>query len=952
MANNNDNIISIEKHYNCLSKLNQAFVSNNVIILHVNVRSLNANHQNLEILINSLHTKPDVIVCTETWKLEYYKYYKLADYTIYYSHGNINKADGVVIYVKSTISHTTTNENIGPCNILSIMLRLKNSMSFKITGIYRCHDINVDNFNVKMKEYLILNKNVKHHCIVGDFNINLLKVDFIAEQFLETMLGSGYVNCFSDITRPNSLEGSCIDNMFIKSKIARTNSFTYTNAFTDHYPIFLTINLQKENNAKAPKAVINYNKLKILVDKTDFNYIFDIQDPNTAIDALINEIQTLKRESTLKIKSNKYRNKCKFSVPRKNWITEGIVKSCNTKEMLYNLWKLDKNNAKLKDDYKTYCKILNSVVTRAKRNYDAEQVSESSSDSKKLWQYINNKLGKNNKVDNDIKYLIYKNKEITDDKEVADVFVDFFSSIGLNLARKINLDKKSEGRASELVENNCKSIFIRPTDSGEIFKTIKNLKDKAGGLDEINSKVLKTIAHSISKPLEHIFNISIIKGIWPRALKSAVVVPIYKNGEYCEPSNYRPISLISNLAKVFEKLIHHRLSDFITECNIISERQFGFLKNRSTSDAHADLVQYIYDNLNSDKRTIITFLDLAKAFDTVNHVILLNKLERYGIRGVANNLIKDYLNNRVQTVKYKGFYSKFENVKIGVPQGTILGPLLFLIYINDIFSVVDKKYLLSYADDTAVRCSGDKWDEVQKDMNNMLKIVSNWLINNQLTLNVDKTVYLTFSCYSDSIPKTVIRINNKIIKAVNSCKYLGIYIDSCLKWNVHIQELVKKVRYFQFLVYKLSYFMEKNVLKMLYHTLFESTINYGIIAWGGAYKSSIKPLFSLQKRILKKIRVDDKIILNIKQHFVLSSLTKYFKFCMQKYNNYEGRSRHKLIQGPKITKTKFSSSPLYTAIKYFNLLPNEIKNLPILTKSIKYKLKKWLIGNLEHLLTL
>lgn len=952
MDNYDENVTSIEKQYDCLNKLNQVFVSSNLLILHVNVRSLNANYQNLEILVNSLDIKPDVIVCTETWNLDYYRYYQLDDYTIHYNHGNVNKADGVVIYVKSILSHTTTTEDIGPCKILSIILRVKNSMSFKITGIYRCHDINVENFNAQMKEYLILNKNVKHHCIVGDFNINLLKTEFISEQFLETMLSSNYVNCFSDITRPNSIEGTCIDNMFIKSKTALSNSFTYTNVFTDHYPIFLTINWQKQNISRAPKAAINYNKLKILCDKTDFSYIFDIQDPNIAIDALINEIKILTKEATMKTRSNNSRNKDKFSLPRKNWITEGIVKSCNNKEMLYNLWKLDKNNTKLKDNYKTYCKILNNVITQAKRNYNAEQVNKNSSDSRKLWQFINNKLGRKSKTDNDIKKLIYKDKEVTDTKDVADVFVDFFSNIGMKLAKEINVDKISEGRASNLVDNNCKSIFFKPIDSNEIFKTIKNLKDKAGGLDKINSKVLKILAHYISKPLEHIFNICLAEGIWPRALKSAVIVPIYKNGDYCEPSNYRPISLISNLAKVLEKLIHTRLTNFITECNIISERQFGFLKNKSTSDAHADLVQYIYDNLNSDKRTIVTFLDLAKAFDTVNHVILLNKLERYGIRGVAYNLIKDYLNDRVQTVIYKGVHSKFESVKIGVPQGTILGPLLFLLYINDIFSAVDKKYLTSYADDTAIRCSGDNWDEVQKDMNKVLKLVYNWLRINQLTLNVEKTVYLTFSCYSDSIPKTVISINNEIIKRVNNCKYLGIYIDSCLKWDIHIREIVKKVKYFQFLVYKLSLFMERKVLKMLYHSLFESVINHGIIAWGSAYKNSIKPLFTMQERILKKIRIEYNHILNIKQQFVLSSLTKYFNFCTHKYNNYEGRSRHKIIQGHKITKTKYQNSPLYTAIKYFNLLPNEIKNALTLTKSIKYYLRKWLLSSQEQLLTL
>lgn len=316
--------------------------------------------------------------------------------------------------------------------------------------------------------------------------------------------------------------------------------------------------------------------------------------------------------------------------------------------------------------------------------------------------------------------------------------------------------------------------------------------------------------------------------------------------------------------------------------------------------------------------------------------------------------MKDYLNSRVQTVRFKGVYSKYEIVKIGVPQGTILGPLLFIIYINDIFKIVDKPYLSAYADDTAIRVSGETWTDVQKNMNRVLKKVYLWLNNNQLTLNIGKTVYLTISCYSDTIPKTNINIsiNNEIIKRVDNCKYLGIYIDSCLRWDFHIKEIVKRVKYFQFLVYKLSLYMDRRVIKMLYHSLFESTIIYGIIAWGGAYKNSIKSLFNIQVRILNKIKIDSSCLLNIKQYFVYKSLINYYDFCLHKYRTYDGRSRHKIIQGPKVSKSKYCCSPLYTATKYFNTLPSDLKNVPKLTKAVKHKLKQWLITSHANLLFL
>ena len=218
----------------------------------------------------------------------------------------------------------------------------------------------------------------------------------------------------------------------------------------------------------------------------------------------------------------------------------------------------------------------------------------------------------------------------------------------------------------------------------------------------INSKIWKTVTFYISLPLEYIFNLCIQKSIWPRALKESEIVPIYKSGNKHNTTNYRPISLISNIAKIFEKIVYTRLTEFFNETKIISEKQYGFLKDKGTKDALAYVTDKIYSNLDMSNVVIATFLDLRKAFDTVNHKILLSKLYCYGIRGPVLSLMENYLKDRMQSVKFLNGKSSKRTINRGVPQGTILGPLLFIIYINDNLNELEDGLMVSYADTVSV----------------------------------------------------------------------------------------------------------------------------------------------------------------------------------------------------------------------------------------------------------
>lgn len=313
----------------------------------------------------------------------------------------------------------------------------------------------------------------------------------------------------------------------------------------------------------------------------------------------------------------------------------------------------------------------------------------------------------------------------------------------------------------------------------------------------------------------------------------------------------------------------------------------------------------------------------------------------YGIRGKAYNLIKSYLSNRKQRVNLNSISSQFEEIYCGVPQGTILGPLFFIIYINDLLSTMPDNTILSFADDTAIISTGTTWNEVETKMNNQLEEVGTWLKLNKLSLNIDKTAYIEFGNQCNSTPKNLnITIHGDKINRVDNIKYLGVIFDSNMKWEQHLDNLYKKTKYLTFVFYKLSRTMPTEVLKILYYTLFHSIMIHGIIAWGGAYSGRKKSIQSLQTRLLKIVYkqkfIVDKHPLDIEQTFSYESLLYHYEKLSELYNNKIKRTRYNSLQIPKRS-LQISIEYSYTrAISLYNRLPNGYKSLE---KQIHRRLK-------------
>ena len=435
-----------------------------------------------------------------------------------------------------------------------------------------------------------------------------------------------------------------------------------------------------------------------------------------------------------------------------------------------------------------------------------------------------------------------------------------FANIGKQTYLKQEIHPKSSINSPK---NHYNSFVWFDVHENEIISIIKSLSsDKASGVDNISIKILKKINYHIAPVISELTNQAFHEGNYPNCLKLAKVIPIFKSGSKTLPGNYRPISLLSNINKIIEKAIYSRLYKFFTKFNILNSSQFGFREGHSTTLALSEFVESILSSFDKGNAVCAVLLDLSKAFDCVDRKILLDKLEYIGINGKMHNLIKSYLTERKQFVNFGGHESDWEGVEVGVPQGSVLGPLLFLVYINDLQNNTSLN-VLNFADDTLLYTTFKK-DNYKTDtayLNSELGNVSKWLKDNRLKLNTDKTRYMLFHSGKTKVWKNTnlhIKIGNTSILKVENYKYLGFTIDSNLNWSDHIDAVKTKLLKTIGILYKTRYFLNQNSLYYIFNSLLMSHVRYGLLCWGRASKTKITEIDKLINRALRCIHSKDR----------------------------------------------------------------------------------------------
>ena len=445
--------------------------------------------------------------------------------------------------------------------------------------------------------------------------------------------------------------------------------------------------------------------------------------------------------------------------------------------------------------------------------------------------------------------------EINDTCEIAEAFNTHFTEIGETLANKI---PKTD---------NDPISYLKPTNSTFSFKTIdvnqvktllgKINVNKSSGLDNIPNKLLKMAAEIVPQSLTHIFNKSLCTGIFPNDWKLARVIPIHKNGAKYDLNNYRPISIISAVAKVFERIIHDQFYHYLTNHNLLTKCQSGFRASHSTVTTLLETTNKWSVNIDNGLLNGVVFIDLKKAFDTIDHKILLQKLAHYGVDQNSSTWFRSYLSDRTQRCHVNGYLLSNQSIKFGVPLGSIIGPLLFLVYINDLPNCLNDGSSSMYADDTNISFQSSNLDELEKIMISDLSRLNIWLKANKLSLNIAKTEYMIIGTRQKLITQDLNRINVRVddtpIKRVQHTKSLGLIIDDNLQWKNHINAICKKISSGIGALKRVRRFICKDTAEKVYSSLIDPYFNYCSPVWDGLGSQLSSKLQKLQNRTARVI---------------------------------------------------------------------------------------------------
>lgn len=877
---------------------------------------------------------PHLILLTETWlRDDEAKYYQVPGY---YSLHKCRKSrgGGVSIFIREGIDFQEliidSKSEIDNCDLVLCKL---NQFKVKIGCIYKAPHCNTNTFCEYINSILVSHKNL---IMVGDTNIDTLTNNSANKQFTDIIYLNSYkIQNKNTITRlGKKTTGSCIDHVIIPLEMSATIKTTDT-PISDHKLLNITVTLpQKISNIKTKKSTYftDYKILKqIIIEKK--NKIKDF-------DQLVNMMTEAKNKATtkvtIKIKNNNmwYNNKIKVKIKKRDKIYRIMKKTGAT-------------NHKAK-----FSKLKNEVtneIRKAKKAYINNSVKAAGNNPKKIWQLIN-KITKTKTActSPQINELKIDNIIISDPHDITEKFNHYF----VNVANQIQKNIPNISHKYEEIQSDC-SIYMNKCTLKELKQIISSLKLSNSTIeDNISSKDLKEIFPVIDTLLLNLINDVLKSGVFPSSLKISKVIPVYKKGLKSDPANYRPISICSVFSKIIEKVLHNRLINFIA----MGKHQYGFQKSSSTLGAVVDLVEYITERLDRSEHIVAVFIDMQKAFDTVNHRYLLGKIEGMGIRGTALKLIETFITDRLQYVDIDGIRSKKLKLKIGVPQGTVLGPLLYLLYVESISRVgLECKYIM-FADDTVFVFNDKSEEKMVNNLNRELKQVYEWCCFNKLCINIEKTSYMRFYQKNTKVKDIKVIINNREIENVKCYKYLGLLIDEKLSWANHLDHILGRLRSLVGATRHIKGYLTSTCARSFYYAHFQSIVMYLFEIWSNTSATNLKRLQSLQRNAIKIIfnmsydqSIENKMkelkIYNIEQlkelslckliHTIVNSQKKtqqQLKANSTKHS-YDTRTAPNIMH-KKVRSTIPMKSPITTGIKIYNSLPADIRNIKDLNKFI------------------
>ena len=529
------------------------------------------------------------------------------------------------------------------------------------------------------------------------------------------------------------------------------------------------------------------------------------------------------------------------------WVDSEVLQCIKDRDNAFYIYRKNRTDDNL-NRFKSLRNKANFFIANAKKNFFKSSVEANQNDSKSLWKSLKQLGMPSTKSQSSSNVGLNIDGTVNFDKiKVAEKFNQFYTSVADNLVRK--LPKALTSFGSGFVFNFYSSKGVLPESfsfavisEGSVLKYLNTLcPTKATGLDGIPARFVKDSAPIIAEPLSHIINLSIIQGVVPDDLKTARVVPIYKKNDKTDVGNYRPVSILSIISKIMEKAIYDQLEQHLVKKQLLYDFQSGFRHGFSTDTCLVNLTDFIRLQMDKGHLVGMLLLDLQKAFGTVNHSILLMKLQAIGLSNSALSWFRSYLSDRQQLVEISGTRSSSKRISCGVPQGSILGPLLFLIYVNDMSAVVKNKLLL-YADDSAILVSAKNKSDIEIRLSEDLQSISQWLICNKLSLHLGKTESILFGSKQrlKSNSNLNIQCNGHTIGSTSSVKYLGATLDQSLSFDIMARSIIKKANDRLKFLYRKSSFLTQYTKRLLINSLIQCHFDYASSAWFNGLTQELK----------------------------------------------------------------------------------------------------------------